>query len=171
MLRFTGEVEDCKAYIWARVTCRRLGVRDNVRFCVDTGAQGTCLFQDDAIRIGVDIRSLERLEDKVNGIGGSADECLLEGVELRFVSDDGRAVIDRHPILPIIIQHKSKLERTVEFFRVWFLGRKQVRMVLPSILGFDFLRRCRISFSENEVYLEIREKSLRKVLPQHVSGP
>ena len=59
MLRFTGEVDNAKAYIWGRVICKELDIDKRVRFCIDTGAQHTCLFEDDAIRIGVEVRKLK----------------------------------------------------------------------------------------------------------------
>jgi hypothetical protein len=101
------------------------------------------------------MRPLKKLKNHVGGIGGSADECLLEDVEVRFLSDDGTVVIVPFPILPIIVQRESMVKRMVEFFRTRFLGKKRRRIALPSLLGFDFLQECKISFSEKEAYLDI----------------
>jgi hypothetical protein len=101
------------------------------------------------------MRPLKKLKNHVGGIGGSADECLLEDVEVRFLSDDGTVAIVPFPILPIIVQRESMVKRMVEFFRTRFLGKKRRRIALPSLLGFDFLQECKISFSEKEAYLDI----------------
>ena len=74
-----------------------------MRFCIDTGAHCTCLLENDAVAIGVDMRLLKRLKNQIGGIGGSADVYPMEDVRLRFMSDDGRIVIARFPMLPIII--------------------------------------------------------------------
>jgi hypothetical protein len=159
VLRFTGEIEDGKAYIWARVICKKVGIDDDVRFCIDTGAQSTCLLQDDALRIGVETRLLKTLKNKVGGIGGSADMCVMKNVRVRFVSDDGRGLVAPFSIFPIVIQHETMLGQIVTFCRALFLRRKRRRTVLPSLLGFDFLRYCTISFSDTEVYLDIDVKA------------
>lgn len=155
MLRFTGEVDNAKAYIWGRVICKELDIDKRVRFCIDTGAQHTCLFEDDAIRIGVEVRKLRKRKNYACGVGGTADGCFLRNAEVRFLSDDGTTVIVPFPTLPILILRKDKLKRMVEFFRIRLLRKKRRRLVLPSLLGFDFLQECAISFSEKEAYLDI----------------
>jgi hypothetical protein len=110
----------------------------------------------------VDMRLLKRFRNQMGGIGGSADVYPMEDVRLRFMSDDGRIVVAPFPALPIVISRECLSKQVVAFLRVRLLRKKPKRMVLPSLLGFDFLQRCTISFSDQAVYLDIDEASLRK---------
>ena len=146
-----------KAYILGRVVCSELGINEEVLFCIDTGAGGTALFVDDAIRIGVDIRKLRRCKNYTRGIGGMADGCFLPNAEVKFLSDEGITLIIPFSELPIFLLSESKLKRVIAFFRTRFLRKKRRRLVLPSLLGFDFLYACSISFCEKKAHLDLKQ--------------
>jgi len=86
------------------------------------------------------------------------DACYLEDVQEGFVADDGRVWTKHFKELSIIVsQRKSALRRIVEFVKIFIFHRKRAEGVkgVWSMLGFDFLKDCKISFSGDEAYLDI----------------
>ncbi len=115
------------------------------------------MFERDAIGLGIDLRKLRKNKNCATGIGGSADACYVENIKLGFLGDDGKVWVASYDAIPIIVPKINPLRRILEFFRVLLLGKPEIENTkgLPSLLGFDFLRKCTISFSEKEAYLHV----------------
>lgn len=159
-MRLSGYVvkEEAKAYIDALFTCEKLGIRETpITFCIDTGASGTCLSESEAIRFGIDLGTLKRAKP-AHGVGGSVNSYFLEDVKIGFPINGHKAVVS-FPMILIFAQNKSPIRRAVEIVKIVLSkleGRpKGEEKALPNLLGFDFLKDCKISFSETEAYLDI----------------
>jgi hypothetical protein len=149
-------VENSKGYIDALLICKTLGIQEMVTFCIDTGAHSTCLVERDAIDLGIDLEKLRKIEKYTAGIGGSADACFLDDVKLGFLDNDDKVWVASFARVPIIVSRKSVVRKMIDLL-LKIIGKSEVETPrgLPSLLGFDFLKGCKISFSEKEAYLDV----------------
>ncbi len=158
MPRFVGYVEDSKPFIDVFVECSRLGVRGPATFCIDTGAYCTCLVERDAIDLRVDLKRLRRDERCATGIGGSADACYLDDVKIGFLDENDRVWTASFKEVPVIVPRKNIFRRLIDFLLALPFLRPESEEAkgISSMLGFDFLQNCRISFSGKEAYLDMQ---------------
>jgi hypothetical protein len=153
-VRFTGWITDSKAYIQAILICEEHNIREPVVFCVDTGASSTCLSERDVVEIGIDLRELQETSVPAVGIGGTAKRYILKNAKLEFVGHDQGWVEDFRE-MSVISCGQSIIQRLIAILcRILHVHGLDMQGI-PSLLGFDFLRKCNISFSEDEVYLDL----------------
>jgi hypothetical protein len=103
--------------------------------------------------------AFEKRERPAIGIGGTADVYVLRNVILRFVCDEleekrtfkANTVTVPFDKISVISPHKNNVREK---------SRLSGTEGVPSLLGFDFLQNCRISFSGDKVYLDLDEKKL-----------
>jgi hypothetical protein len=153
-------VEDNKAFIDALFICEKLGIRDIITFCIDTGANSTCLFEREAVRLGIDLDELKGMGYRVGGVGGSVEARLLENIKLGFYVGEHRMAVMPFNEVTILIQPRDVIRRMLDFLLAFLLrlrskSKSEVQRGLPNLLGFDFLKHCKISFSDEEAYLDI----------------
>lgn len=153
-------MEDNKAYIDALFICEKLGIREIITFCIDTGANSTCLFEREAVRLGVGIGELKQMSYRVAGVGGSVEARLLEDVKLGFYVGEQRMAVMSLNTITVLIQPRNFIRRTLNFLLAFLLrlrsrAKTEVQRGLPNLLGFDFLKYCKISFSDTEAYLDV----------------
>lgn len=153
-------MEDGKAYIDAMFICEKLGIREIITFCIDTGANSTCLFEREAVRLGIDLGELKRASGRIGGIGGSVEACLLENIALGFYIGERRMAVMPFSEITILIEPRNFIRRMLNFLLTFLLrlrnrSKIEVQRGLPNLLGFDFLKYCKISFSDTEAYLDV----------------
>lgn len=136
-------------FVFALVDFRRLGLRETILFLVDTGSNTTCVHSDDIIRLGIDYRQLDN-ESLIqsSGVGGNAG-YYSEPATLALRDDSGDL---RLYDLDIHISQSPNTLGTVS---------------LPSLLGRDFLNRCRVYLdsASDAVQLEPRNVVGNQILP------
>ena len=141
--------EDAAApFVFALVDLWRLGIRETVLFLVDTGSNTTCLHSDDVNRIGIDYRRLDSQSlIRSSGVGGTAG-YYREPATLALMDESGDL---RLFDMEIHIGQAPNIPGT---------------RYLPSLLGRDFLNRCRL-FLDNAmdvVQLEPRNVAGNQIL-------
>ena len=77
---------DKRPYVQGRLFLPEFNLFDEIDFLVDTGADVSALFPQDALRIGVDYKQLGCKKFPLNGIGGSANPHKVTAV---IIFDDG----------------------------------------------------------------------------------
>ncbi len=135
-----GGVTTAAPFVFALVDFRRLGIRETILFLVDTGSNTTCLHFDDVSRLGIDYQQLDNQSlIQSSGVGGTAG-YYSEPATLALMDDSGDLRLFDMDI------HISQSSNT--------LGTRP----LPSLLGRDFLNRCRVYFdsASDAVQLEPR---------------
>ena len=140
---------DYAPFIQAFVHLPRLGLREWITFLLDTGADGTCLHPRDVAQIGIgSSQMLGSASVTATGVGGSFSYH-WEPSWLMF-RESARGFVFCQIELAIC-----------EFTDDPDIGN------LPSLLGRDFLNRCRISLDSemNFVQLEPRNISDWLILP------
>jgi hypothetical protein len=149
-------VEDDKAYIDALFIHQKLGIRRIVTFCIDTGANSTCLFEREAICLGIDYRKLERV-GRVGGVGGSVRSYLLRDAQIGFRIGWRKMAVVSFPLVLILVRAKNPIRRILEFLISMLENKSRIENEkgLPNLLGFDFLKHCKISFSGMKAYLDL----------------
>jgi hypothetical protein len=157
LLRFTGWITNSAAFIQVFVFDEKNNILGDIPLCIDTGACSTCLFERDAVNLGIDYSKLKRARPAI-GIGGRADAYELKNVKLGLIDGDDRGYLASFDSMMVIVPQKNLKGKIVGLIH-HLLGSKgssyaQSSRGLPSLLGFDFLRTCKISFSNNEVYLD-----------------
>ncbi|MEM2965215.1 MAG: retropepsin-like aspartic protease [Candidatus Bathyarchaeia archaeon] len=140
-MRLTGWIANNEPLINAIFICEKLGIREPLTFCIDTGATTTCLSERDAIRLGINIRKLEKRTRPAIGIGGKADVYILKDVKLLFKGDT-KGWEETFPEMDIIVPSKTA---------------KPYMAGVMNLLGFDFLRKCTITFPGDQVHLYLPE--------------
>lgn len=125
-----------RPYIEGRLSLPRLGLRGDISFLVDTGADKTVLMPLDATRLGVDYTMLSDSVDTL-GIGGVAHNYLEPAVLL--FSERGKAL--RVYSLDVHISTPAPDIATI-----------------PSLLGRDIISHWCITFdhSRNRLRAEVR---------------
>ena len=122
-------------YVQTTVRTPRLSVSDSVDFLIDTGADFTCIHPQDAKRLGLSPDPMQMPSDSVRlaGVGGVL-EYYREDATLQFNDEDG-SILEFY--CQIHVSHDPSVER------------------LPSLLGRDFLNRCRLLADnpENQVLI------------------
>ena len=149
-------MEGDAAYIDALFIYEKLGIRDEVTFCIDTGANRTCLFEREATNLGIDFSNLKRA-GRLGGVGGLVNTRLLEDAKIGFPIDERRRAVVPFPTILILAQSRSVIRRIIEFLQIILsrLERKprsESQRGLPNLLGFDFLKYCKISFSDTSFF-------------------
>jgi hypothetical protein len=149
-------VEDDKPYIDALLIYEKLGIRSIITFCIDTGANSTCLFEREAIRLGIDLNKLKR-GNRVGGVGGLVNRRYLENAKVGFPIEEHKLAVVPFQVISILIRPKNPIRRIIEFLISMLenKSRNENQKGLPNLLGFDFLKHCKISFSDAEAYLDI----------------
>jgi predicted aspartyl protease len=149
-------VEDNKAYIDVLFIHEESGIREIITFCIDTGANSTCLFEREAIRLGIDLRKLKRV-GRIGGVGGMVNAYLLKDAKIGFPIDQHRMAVVSFQTILILILGKNPIRRIVEFLisMLESKSRSENQKGLPNLLGFDFLKHCKISFSDTDAHLDI----------------
>ncbi|MCJ7443947.1 MAG: retropepsin-like domain-containing protein [Methanotrichaceae archaeon] len=94
-----------------------------IDFLIDTGADATMLSPQDAMRIGIDISSLDQ-GGEISGVGGSIETRVLKDVGLIFINPDN---------------NKLELECHLEFCENLLVGPDG--WTFGSILGRDVTNR------------------------------
>lgn len=149
-------MEDDKAYIDVLFIHEELGIREIITFCIDTGANSTCLIEREAIRLGIDLRKLKKV-GRIGGVGGFVNAYLLQNAKVGFPIAEHKLAVVRFQTILILIRRKHPIRRIVEFLISMLenRSRSEDQKGLPNLLGFDFLKYCKISFSDTEAYLDI----------------
>lgn len=119
--RFGGTTT--RPYIEGRVILPRLGVRGDVSFLLDTGADLSVLMPLDGRRLGIDYRRLQGRVESV-GIGGTSHDYREPGL--------------------LIFAESAKTLRAYELDLVVAASSSEI-LDLPSLLGRDVLNRWRIT--------------------------
>ena len=118
----------------AWVELSNLGVSNSVEFLIDTGADVTCLHPTDLDKMGISFSQ----PAPGGGVGftgvGGALEYHREDATLYFETQEGS---------------------TLTFYCQIYISRAPAVEVLPSLLGRDFLNRCRLLADnpENQVLI------------------
>ena len=88
-------------------------------------------------------------------LAGRLTPVFLDDVELGFLDNDGKVWVASFARVPIIVSRKSVERKMIDLLKI--IGKSEVETPrgLPSLLGFDFLKGCKISFSEKEAYLDV----------------
>lgn len=120
-------------YVEARVELPRLGVSEKIGFLVDTGADVTCLHPTDLDKMGVPLSQPAPGGVGFTGVGGAL-EYYREDATLYFETQDGS---------------------TLTFYCQIYISQDLAVEGLPSLLGRDFLNRCRLLADnpENQVLI------------------
>ena len=140
----TGGGSVSAPYVAAHIDFGRLGITQEILFLVDTGSYRTCLHPFETARLGINYQELDRRTlIQSSGIGGSAG-YYLEPAWLMFNESTGGYVFCQLE-MAIIEQTDDPA-----------IGD------LPSLLGRDFLNRCRV-FLDSEMNIVQME-------PRNVSG-
>ncbi len=143
-----GEIASAP-FVFALVDLKRLELRETVLFLVDTGSNTTCLHTDDANRFGIDYQQLDNQSlIQSSGVGGSTG-YYREPATLALMDENGDLRLFDLEI------HISQPPNT--------FGARP----LPSLLGRDFLNRCRVYLdsASDAVHLEPRNLAGNQILP------
>ena len=132
-----------RPYVEGRLIIPRIGVRTNISFCVDTGADRTILMPLDSIRRRIDFSALGNRTAGV-GVGGSA-EIFVEPAVLAFV--DLAQAVHAYDIALNIVGDNPQIRD------------------LPSLLGRDILNRWHMNYHPTIDTLEFEIISSDNVLP------
>lgn len=152
-------MEGNAAFIDGYLVHNKLSKDEAITFCIDTGAGSTCLFELEAIALGINVHKLRRGRDS-HGVGGTVNTYLLENAKIKFLSDQHQWAVVSFGAIPVIAQRNNLVRRVIGILaKITPIGRKKLageeRRGLPNLLGFDFLKDCKISFSATEAYLDI----------------
>ncbi len=144
-MKISGErAQGGLGYLYCTVTGTSPAFTSPIRFAVDTGAAATCLMDRDIARIGLKYSQMSRSPRQLVGVGGGGPRSfLIRGVTIEFANCD---TPDHRETLESII--------AVRHLRYRLPRKKAIIEQLPSLLGIDILQRYRISFDEDNVYLE-----------------
>lgn len=116
------------------------GSQDYITFLVDTGASITTILDRDAIRLGLTLncarRNLKPAPQRMVGIGGPVETCLLPSSELVFSLEEG-GEHSEHLDICLVLHDPERLGE--EYHRV---------MLLPSILGRDIVNKYKLTHSQ-----------------------
>ncbi len=118
-------------------------------FLVDTGSNTTCVHSDDVFRLGIDYQQLDNQSlIQTSGVGGSAG-YYREPATLAFMDESGDL---RLFDLDVQISQSANTPGTRS---------------LPSLLGRDFLNRCRVYLdsASDAMQLEPRNVAGNQILP------
>ena len=122
------------AYVKAVVESKALHVYATVKFLVDTGATRTTISDKDAIRLGIDYLTLEKVSKGMLGIGGPVDAYILKDARLIFNQEDRKKHIE--PIESLcFLKHSEVNERILR---------------IPSILGRDVLNKYALIYDKRQ---------------------
>ena len=129
-------------YLEGHLLIPRLGLRSNISFLLDTGADTTTLMPADARTMGVDYPRLTPSKLPSIGIGGSA-KTYTEHALVLFTGSTGTHYAYRVKL--VIVEPDQSI------------------MKIPSLLGRDVLSQCRIncSYLESRLTLEVLQADYR----------
>lgn len=124
-----------RPYIEGRLSIPRLGLRGDISFIVDTGADKSVLMPLDANRLGVDYSQLNRSYNTI-GIGGYSKNY-IESAMLAFAE-------------PKALLHVYLLE-------IYICTPSPEIADIPSLLGRDILDRWKITFhkSNDDLFADV----------------
>ena len=105
-----------------------------MKFLVDTGATRTTISDKDAIRLGIDYATLEKVSKGMLGIGGPVDTYILKDARLIF-------------------NQKNKKKHSEPLESLCFLRHSEVNeriLRIPSILGRDVLNKYALRYDKRK---------------------
>jgi hypothetical protein len=120
-----------------------------VNFIVDTGADITSLSEFEAMKLGIDYKSLPASTKPTLTGGGPAETYVLDDVILILPTDTGANEfhLDWIHVLCVPRRKGSRGER-----------EDRVRMAFPNLIGRDFLRKYKVklvaNFNDSTAYME-----------------
>lgn len=132
-----------RPYLEGRLVIPRLGIRGDVSFLVDTGADSSLIGPADGLEMGIDYTRLSRLTESV-GTGGMA-QSYREKASIAFI-DAGKFVFVYHIDLDIAVPHRDIRE-------------------MPSLLGREVLDRWRMVYDPSRAHLSFAVRTADTVLP------
>jgi hypothetical protein len=121
-----------RPYIEGRLFLPRLGIRADLSFLVDTGADGVFIMPGDALRMGVDYTSLVLSPHPAIGVGGETRDFLEPAV---LVFDDSRQLYVYDTFVTI-----GHLDPNL--------------LAVPSLLGRSVLDRWHLTYRPSQARLE-----------------
>lgn len=92
-----GFFEGGAPFVLAFLRCEKFGIFAPLKLLIDTGASRTVIMDRDVIRLGLKYEQLERLEEKVVGVGGEVETYVLRRAGLLFEIEGRSLKEDRHP--------------------------------------------------------------------------
>jgi hypothetical protein len=120
-----------------------------VKFIVDTGADITSLSEFEAMKLGIDPRSLPASRKQTITGGGVAETYVLAEAMLIFPGESGAREFHMD-FLHILCIPRRKGARTER--------EDRIRLAFPNLLGRDFLKKYRINlvanFSDNSACMD-----------------
>jgi hypothetical protein len=125
---------DKSPYLDILVSLRKNDVKRKISFLIDTGTPRTILSERDALKLGLNFRRLERLDEELLGLGGFSETFRLKDVTLLFASGRG----GHSERLPEVIVHR---ESTLP---------EEIKKQIPSLLGRDMIGRFVLVLDEGQ---------------------
>lgn len=122
------------AYVTAILESEYLHIYATIEFLVDTGATNTTISDRDAMRLGIDYCTLEKLAGGMLGIGGTVDTYILKDAKLIFHKEDKKSHTENLERI-CILKHASLDERILR---------------IPSILGRDILNKHALIYDKRQ---------------------
>ena len=138
-MRINGFFELGTPYIAALIKCPDLDLAAPLRFLIDTGASRTVISDKDAVKLNLDYKKLEKLEDGLIGIGGEVETYTMNQVRLSFKSN---GEVHEEELEVLVLRHQRIDEKV----------RK-----IPSLLGRDVLNKYAFSMSAKRNFVQIME--------------
>ena len=125
---------DKSPYLDVLVSLKKNEVKRKISFLIDTGSPRTILSERDALKLGLDFRRLDRLDEELLGLGGFSETFSLRDVTLLFASGDGG---HSERLTQVIVHRESELP-------------EEIKKQIPSLLGRDMIGRFVLVLDEGQ---------------------
>lgn len=130
--------------IVAYIHCRKHHLSGTIEFLIDTGADYTTIMPDDRANIVIPDYALEHgYPEEMVGVGGHVSIGYLKDVTFRFQDISGQM------IKAISLEQIGVLCPPHQIAKVY--------KGTPSLLGRDFLNKCRLDIAEDHIILHFEE--------------
>ena len=136
-----------RPYFDAKVILPRLGIRGNVSFLFDTGADSSVLMPLDGQRLGIDPARLSATDTAI-GIGG----------------------IQEHFIEPAIVIFANDSELFAYRMNMGIISPSPEIIDVPSLLGRDIIDRWRVTYDKTGNTLSVEVVSATARMPLTAAG-
>jgi len=125
---------DKSPYVDVLIGLRTGGTKRKVSFLIDTGTPRTIISERDAIKLGLNLQSLEKLDEELLGLGGFSETFKLSNITMLFASENGGHT---ERLKEIIVHCESELP-------------DEIKKQIPSLLGRDLIGRFVLVLDEGQ---------------------
>lgn len=125
---------DKSPYMDALISLENEGIKRKVSFLIDTGTPKTIISERDALKLGLNLERLEKLEEELLSLGGFSETFRLRDVVFQFASGDGGHIENLDEVL---VNREKGLP-------------DEIKKQIPSLMGRDIIGKFVLVLDEGQ---------------------